>query len=280
VWFDAQEFEQMPPAPVIQAEPQLPQAAREALALYEVKKLEESVAETGPPSEWQHVPAVLGMPVQCDSHELTRHPVLTWSLSILIVIVSALALSVWPWLMEELAFIPAEMWRHGGLTLLTPFFLHGGVIHLVTNLYYFLVFGTNVEDYLGHWRYALLLLTATVVANFLHAPGDPHATIPCVGASGGISAVITFYALKFPHARLGLYLTYHFRLQWIRFPAWAGLALWIVLQIFGAMKQVSGFTNVSALAHLGGAMAGLVAWIFWGGRERLNQPPRPAQGGS
>jgi membrane associated rhomboid family serine protease len=270
VWFDAQEFEQMPLAPVIQAEPQLPQAAREALALYQVKRLEESVAETGPPSEWQHVPAIFGMPVECDSHDLTREPLLTWSLAGLIAIISILALYFQPWLMEELAFIPADMWRHGGLTWITPFFLHGGAVHLLTNLYYFLAFGNNVEDYLGHWRYALLLLVAVVAANFFHAAGDPRATIPCVGASGGISAIIAFYALKFPHARLGLYLTYYFRVRWIRFPAWAGLALWIALQIFGAMKQLGGFSNVSALAHLGGAMAGLVAWIFWGWRERLS----------
>jgi membrane associated rhomboid family serine protease len=89
--------------------------------------------------------------------------------------------------------------------------------------------------------------------------GDPRGEIPCIGASGGISGIITFYALQFPHARLGLFVRYH----WVNFPAWAALVLWAALQAVGVAQQLAGFSNVSALAHMGGAALGLLAWAAW-----------------
>jgi membrane associated rhomboid family serine protease len=83
-------------------------------------------------------------------------------------------------------------------------------------------------------------------------------------ASGGISGIIVFYALTFPRARLSFLLRYFYvRFFWVRLPAWIALVLWIALQTWGAYAQVKGFSNVSALTHLGGAGAGFLAWLAW-----------------
>jgi len=75
--------------------------------------------------------------------------------------------------------------------------------------------------------------------------------------------VIAFYALKFPHARLGFLFRYFLYFRWIHIPAWGALVLWLLLQGVGAFQQVSGYSNVSSLAHLGGAAAGFLVWLKW-----------------
>jgi membrane associated rhomboid family serine protease len=157
--------------------------------------------------------------------------------------------------------VPADAWRSGGVTWLTAFFLHGGWLHLVSNVYFLLVFGDNVEDNLGHGRYLVLLILAAAVGDVTHLLADPHSTIPSIGASGGISGVIAYYALKFPHARLGFLWSYYWSYHWVSIPAWSAFAVWALLQGVGIFEQLSGFSHVSAAAHLGGAVTGLVFWL-------------------
>jgi membrane associated rhomboid family serine protease len=164
---------------------------------------------------------------------------------------------------EQFGLIPAQAARYGGLTLLSCFFLHGGLGHLIANTYFLLVFGDNVEDCLGRWKYVVLLVVATLVGSLLHVLGDLRDQLPCVGASGGISGVITFYALAFPKARLGIMIRYWFVWRWLYLPAWAAFICWLLLQLLLVYFQVAGLSNVSALGHLGGASVGLAAWLWW-----------------
>jgi membrane associated rhomboid family serine protease len=87
--------------------------------------------------------------------------------------------------------------------------------------------------------------------------------MPCIGASGGISGLITFYALRYPGARLSIWIGYWLRSYWLQIPAWGAFALWALFQLFGAYQQISGFSTVSAVAHLGGAAAGFTLWLVW-----------------
>jgi hypothetical protein len=75
-------------------------------------------------------------------------------------------------------------------------------MHLAGNLYFLLVFGSNVEDCLGKWRFFALILLATLAGDVLHVLAQPSSIVSCIGASGGISGLIAYYVLKFPHARL------------------------------------------------------------------------------
>jgi membrane associated rhomboid family serine protease len=216
-----------------------------------------------PPDEgWKWIPAICGLPVEMDAEPLETHPILTWSLSAVIAAVSILAFFDLERVVDSFGLVPAEFWRYGGLTLLTSFLLHGGVWHLVSNLYFFLLLGDNVEDCIGRKKMALLLVAATVLGDVLHAVAEPRSTEPCVGASGGISGVLAFYALQFPRARIG----FMWRFFWMRIPAWGAFTLWMLLQGFGLIMQLSGFSNVSALAHLGGVAAGVGLWFCWRGK--------------
>jgi membrane associated rhomboid family serine protease/Zn-finger nucleic acid-binding protein len=265
IWFDGGELESLPAAPVAvsrMAEPELPAEAREALAIHRVQQIAEQarMEDLSPDSGWKTVPAIFGFPVESDTAPLERLPWLTWSMAALIAIVSIWAFADLENVIQRFALVPAEMWRYGGLTLVTSFFLHAGILHLAGNLYFLLIFGDNVEDYVGRGKFLLLLLLATVAGDVLHSLFDPVSTRPCVGASGGISGLIAFYALQFPHARLGFLIRRYYR--WIQIPAWGAFLLWLGLQFLGAYEQVAGFSNVSAFAHLGGAGVGFLFWLW------------------
>ena len=126
-----------------------------------------------------------------------------------------------------------------------------------------------MENLLGPFRYLLLIALAALIGDLAHIVADPRSQIPCIGASGGIAAVITFYAFNFPGVKLGFLLRYSWRwFRWIRLPAWSVFVLWILFQIIGAWEQVKGIGSVSALAHLGGAAMGFVVWLLWRSESR------------
>lgn len=268
VWFDAREYEAMPcvlKPPTL--EDRMSPEAREKIAILELDAIRERAKsgdwEDGAPDAWwQWIPAVLGMPVEHDAEALTQCPWVTWGLAVVVSVVSILAFVDLQNVVQEYGFIPVEFGRYGGLTLLTSFFLHGGVIHLLGNMYFFMVFGDNVEAFLGKTRFVLLLVCATVVGNMLHALGESYSTVPCVGASGGISGVLAFYAFAFPHARLGVLYRCFYWFKWITMPAYAMFLIWIGLQAFGVWSQLAGISNVSSLAHLGGVAVGITFWAL------------------
>jgi len=265
IWFDTPEYESItPPKPPEAArvpEENLPQAAREVLALYKVQQIAEQVREQNPEPDagWKAVPAAFGLPVEMDSDPLTKVPIATFGVALVVAAVSLWAFSNLQTVVTEFGLIPDEAWRYGGLTMLTSFFLHGGTIHLLSNLYFMIVFGVHVENYLGWRRWLLLVLVATIIGNLFQIFLDPRGDTPSIGASGGISGLMAFYAFKFPHARLGFFL----RFQWIQMPAWGAFLMWILLQCLGAAKQLNGFGHVAAVAHLGGALGGIMAWVAW-----------------
>ncbi|MBP85789.1 MAG: hypothetical protein CMJ64_03585 [Planctomycetaceae bacterium] len=233
-------------------------------------KAENPFSDESPDEAWQWLPAMLGLPVEHDVDPLQSRPWATWIVGALLVMVALLTFGDLRHYISAFGFVPAEAFRLGGLTLLTSFFLHAGVLHLVGNGCFLLIFGDNVEDHLGSVRFVRLLVAATIAGHVLHAAFDPRSGIPCVGASGGISGVIAFYALQFPHARLGMMWRYYWRIGWQRFPAWAGLLVWLLFQSAVAYGQVLGASSVSALAHLGGAATGLAAWALWRKFERAD----------
>jgi membrane associated rhomboid family serine protease len=117
-----------------------------------------------------------------------------------------------------------------------------------------------------------LLAASSVVGTIAHALFDPRSGTPCIGASGGISGVIAFYAAQYPHARLGIIFRYLFMIRWLRLPAWAALLAWLLMQCLLAYMQVLGVGRVSAMAHLGGAAAGFAAWAIWRQFKREDLP--------
>jgi membrane associated rhomboid family serine protease len=217
----------------------------------------------------------LGMPIEFDAAPQERRPWATWLLCILIIGVSTFAFTQLHEMVARFGLIPAEATRFGGLTFLTSFFLHAGIIHLIGNMYFLFVFGDDVENFLRPFRYLALIVLAAFVGDLAHVAADPHSQIPCVGASGGIAGVITFYALNFPEMKLGFLMRYGWWwLRWIRLRAWFVFVLWILFQAVGAWEQVAGIGAVSSLAHIGGAVVGFVAWLLWRKDNRATEVSR------
>lgn len=245
VWFDATEFEEVPEG-VLESTDNLELRGREAMAQHRIEVLQEQnrrdemISGAPPDEDWKWVPAFLGLPVKIENAGLLRSPWLTWGAAATIALASGLAFFDLDRIVEFWGFVPAQPWRHGGMTSLTSFFLHGSWWHLLGNLYFLLLCGNNVEDYLGRWRWLALVLVSTVMGDLVHLLGDPHSSVPCIGASGGISGLIAFYALEFPRARLGFLVRYFWRFSWIQIPAWAVFFLWLAFQAFGTYQQLAG----------------------------------------
>ena len=270
VWFDPAELERIPlyepPKP-----DELPPEMKEKIALARLQLESDRINEiyhsaersspNAPDEGWQYLAALLGFPVENDAPEVRTTPWITWGLAATCVLV--FLLTCWhPGIIKEWGFIPAEWQRNGGLTFLTSMFLHGGIGHLIGNLYFLLVFGDNAEDETGKIGYVLLILFSGLCALSLHSMLDPRSTIPCIGASGFISGVIAFYAVSFPKVKLTFLLGWGWLRSglWLPVPAWAAFALWLILQgIMAFTSKGADGGGTAYLAHLGGALPGLFA---------------------
>jgi membrane associated rhomboid family serine protease len=287
VWFDPNEYESIAPAPPKPPAPgeiditTLSPDQREKLAMARLKMLQyERESTDGPQEEWKSLPGLFGLPVELDTVPNARVPIATYIVTALIAAVSLLEFlamqTTRPDVIKEWGLVPADWARDGGLTLVTSFFMHGGIFHLVSNLYFLVIFGRHVEQFLGSARWLVLLATAALVGDAVDIAFTWGSTVPLVGASGGISGLLAFYALKFPHARLALMMRYFYSYQWLTISAWSAFGIWILLQLFGAYLQMKNQGDVASLAHLGGVLAGLGAWALW---KNLDARPAASAGG-
>jgi membrane associated rhomboid family serine protease len=168
---------------------------------------------------------------------------------------------------SDLALVPPAM------TTLTSMFMHGGWMHLIGNMLYLWIFGDNVEDSMGHVRFAVFYVLCGLAAVFAQALPEPGSTIPMVGASGAISGVLGAYLLLFPHARVLVAIPFGFILHTTRIPAGLVLALWFVLQLVSNLMAPAGAGGVAFRAHIGGFIAGMALIPFFKQRRfRLRTP--------
>lgn len=143
------------------------------------------------------------------------------------------------------------------LTLVTYMFLHGGWIHLIGNMLFLWVFGDNIEDAMGHWRFIMFYLMCGIFAALLHSYMLPHSDLPLIGASGAVAGVIAAYLIL--HPRVKVWVLALWRIPIKITAAWA-LGIWILAQ-FGNLL----FENEEAVAwwaHVGGLVAGAVLILF------------------
>ncbi len=263
IWFDPHEFEHLPKVEIQKSQgPPLSIEAREALArarldVLRTEQQHKEMSDSSPDHWWEVIIALFGVPVEYNYTPLKHRPIVTWSLAAAITLVSIIAFRDLSDTIATLGMVPARFMRYFGFTFISSFFLHGGYLHLIGNLYFLMVFGDNTEDVLGKRNYLLLIAIADIFGNIAHILGSPGSTIPCIGASGGIAGIMAYYCLRFPKASVGMICWF----RWIRIPVGVMLAIWIIFQILGAYKQIAGFSNVSALAHLGGAFIGILFWL-------------------
>jgi membrane associated rhomboid family serine protease len=142
------------------------------------------------------------------------------------------------------------------LTIFTSIFVHGGWLHLISNMWYLWLFGDNVEDSMGRVRYVVFYLLCGIAAAMAQVAVDPRSMVPMVGASGAIAGVLGGYLLQYPRARVHCLLFIVFIIQIIEIPAFVVLGLWFVLQLVRGLTA-QALSSVAWFAHIGGFLAGL-----------------------
>ena len=143
-------------------------------------------------------------------------------------------------------------------SLFTSMFLHGGIAHLLGNMWFMWIFGDNVESALGHVRYFIFYFLCGVGAAVTQTAMDLHSTIPMIGASGAISGVLAAYMIRYPKARVHVFIFLFIFFTTIRVPAFVVIGFWFFEQLTNGLGtiglDISG--GVAWFAHIGGFIAG------------------------
>ena len=177
------------------------------------------------------------------------------------------------------AFVPAlfSADEAGNIpTIFTAMFMHGGWLHLGGNMLYLWIFGDNVEDRFGHFKFLIFYVLTGIAATFAQYYVMPDSSVPNVGASGAIAGILGAYILMFPQARVNVLVGN----QMVAMPALIVLGLWIALQMFSGVGSIA-YTDestrdvggVAYMAHVGGFVAGLLMTFLFrgsGGNPRIS----------
>ena len=160
----------------------------------------------------------------------------------------------------------------GGLrwgAVITSMFMHGGWFHLLTNMMFLWVFGNNVEDSMGHFRFVIFYLLCGLAAAVVHIALNSSSAVPTVGASGAISGIMGGYMLLYPRVRVHVFLPPIFLFA---LPAYVVLGYWILIQILMGVGQLGAeFTSgIAVWAHIGGFFAGLLLIKFFERRQLVD----------
>lgn len=197
-------------------------------------------------------------------------PIVNWLLVIANILVFLLEISLSPAGLERFiqtyALTPSLLTANlpfSLTTLFTHMFLHSGWFHIISNLWVLIIFGDNVEDRMGSGRYLIFYIFGGLAAGLLQTFMTPGSSIPSLGASGAIAAVLGAYLLFYPGARVITFVPI-FILGWfVNIPAVIYLGFWFVLQLFSGLTALvtpSGLSmgGIAWFAHIGGFVFGLL----------------------
>lgn len=211
-----------------------------------------------PGSAWRWVFMFLtGLPVEQWQPRLRRPLSVTTLLAICAVIfLWQLSAGAGDLHIDQYGLVPSRIWQGGLLPLLMHMFMHGGLLHIVGNLYFLWVFGDNVEDRLGPLRFLYLYFAAGFGAALCHAVLTNRPDVPVIGASGAVAGVMAAYVVLFPQARIVSMILF-FSVRW---KTSTYLLVWLAYQVLGASLGIPG---IAWWAHIGGFAVGyLVARPF------------------
>ena len=155
------------------------------------------------------------------------------------------------------------------LTIFTSMFMHANLLHIGGNMLYLWIFGNNIEDTLGHFKFLVFYLLAGLGAAMAQVLLSPMSHVPMVGASGAIAGVLGAYLILFPRARVATVLFYIF-IQVVELPASVLIGWWILIQVVStALSGSHAGGGVAYAAHVGGFATGCLLILIMGGRRLL-----------
>lgn len=212
-------------------------------------------------------------------------PWVTWGLMLLCGLVYALEVltpdALQPQLFAQYALVPRRLSAlflgsgdtGAALSVLTSMFLHSGLLHIASNLWFLRIFGDNVEDHFGHTRYAAFYVVSGVGAAVLQWAIDPLSRVPMVGASGAIAGVLAAYLVLYPRARVQAVVPVLFFLHFVELPAFIMIALWFGLQLVSGLLSSGAHGGTAYWAHVGGFVTGLFLTLVLRRSDELPQEP-------
>jgi membrane associated rhomboid family serine protease len=151
---------------------------------------------------------------------------------------------------------PGRQFSH----LITSMFLHGSWMHLIGNMWFFWIFGNNIEDSMTRPRFAAFYLICGLAAALAQVSVNAASNVPMVGASGAISGVMGAYLILYPTVRVFTLIPLGFFFWTVALPAWVILIYWVVLQLASGLLSAPGAATggVAVWAHVGGFLAGII----------------------
>jgi membrane associated rhomboid family serine protease len=211
------------------------------------------------------------LPVGDDNSSRRTVPLVTYALLALNVAFFLVELSGGDAFVEKWAFVPSRFLADpigDSLTLFTAMFMHAGWLHLGSNMLYLWIFGDNVEDRFGHFKFTAFYLLCGLAATFAQLAFSSGSNVPNLGASGAIAGVLGAYILLFPKGNVRVLQGQRV----IQVPALIVIGIWIVLQLFSGIGSVASTAQtggVAYMAHIGGFVAGFaLTFLFRGNRAR------------
>ena len=155
--------------------------------------------------------------------------------------------------------------RFNIIDVITSMFLHGGIYHIVGNMWFLYIFGDNIESILGHIRFICFYIFCGAGAAFLQFIVEPTSSIPMVGASGAISGILGAYMIKFPKAKVHVIAVVIFLITTFVVPAQVVLGVWFLMQLSGGLGSLGIDTTggIAWFAHIGGFICGVGSIKFF-----------------
>jgi membrane associated rhomboid family serine protease len=211
------------------------------------------------------------IPLSDASRRPVHMPVITTLIIVVNVVVFLLELTRGEAFVTQWSVIPAQIVSgHHWITILTAMFMHGSWSHIIGNMIFLWAFGPEIEDAMGPLRYLAFYLVGGTVAMLAQVVADPHSTVPNLGASGAIAAVMGAFLVTYPRDRIKvvLFIFIFGRITFI--PAALLIGVWFVIQLFsaGAVAHVQT-GGVAYLAHVGGFVFGAATARLFEDRRRI-----------
>jgi len=229
-----------------------------------------------------------------DNNPINTTPIVTYGIIVLNITIfvfqASLPIAELESFFDRWAIVPAQLTDSFGpmpivpsvewATLITSQFLHGGLLHLAGNLLFLWVFGNNIEDHLGHFKFLVFYLGCGVAAGLIQWFFDPDSALPTIGASGAIAGIMGAYVLRFPRAQIITLIPLPFFFTTVQIPALFFLGFWFIQQalfsLFALSKNINvGSTGIAYWAHSGGFLVGMILGPLLGLMAEPLPPARP-----
>jgi membrane associated rhomboid family serine protease len=212
------------------------------------------------------------IPLTDASRRPTRFPVVTTAIILVNVIVFLFELRGGDAFVLKWSAVPADIFAgHHWITILTAMFMHASWSHIIGNMIFLWAFGPEIEDAMGRFRYLAFYILGGLVAMLAQIVASPHSTVPNLGASGAIAAVMGAFLVTYPRDQIRSILVIFVFVRITLIPAAFLIGFWFLTQLFsaGTVATAQG-GGVAYLAHIGGTIFGAATARLFEAPQRLD----------